>query len=220
MACIVEFSGKPGVGKTLACNKLIGKSLNTLPNSRIKGLLSNERRLSSLAMKAISLVCSAGLHYSRLAVILQQMSDAMPDHGRLRLLKSFWNAVYLDFQLWRSVRNHDIVIMDQGFTQLCWANLGAGNEEKIKSLLLTLYAPYISHRLVLVYLEAHDRIFDNNLKLRRDLVTNDLYRFDYLNEDALIEMIDAISSKRNFSLVNIINDVSGEINILPIMSRL
>lgn len=218
MAWIIEFTGKPGGGKTRACRDLLRKTLVSCPEKSVKGLFSDGGDAFKPYAKAGVLFYYLGFQYSRFSVILQQLSEALSGASRRRLLSSLVNAIYLDCRLCNAIRYHDVVMLDQGFLQLCWANLDGENSERIKSALVSLYQPYAKHELVLVNVEPSPAIFEAGLKSRQDLTGGTGYRFDYLDGVGLKDLIDFILHNDNYCSVELDNDISGHVDIEPILS--
>jgi hypothetical protein len=217
MAWIIEFTGKPGAGKTRACKGLLSNMLISCPERRVKGLFSIGNDAFMPYAKAGVLLYSIGFQYSRFSVIYQRLSGALDGASRRRLLSSLVNAIYLDFRLCNAVRHHDVVMLDQGFLQLCWANLDGENAERIKSLVKNLYEPYAVHDLLLVKIEPSRDIFEAGLKARLDLAGATGYRFDYLDTVGLEDLIDFSLHNVHCCSVELDNDIAGHVNIEPVM---
>ncbi len=182
MTFIIEFAGRPGAGKTRACRDLLDTTLSSYPEKRVKKLLSDDSPVCGPLVKCCVLLYCFGFHHARVDDILLRFTEALSSHSRLRLISSLVNAVYLDYRLRQAVRCYDIVLLDQGFLQLCWTNLSKGNEDKIKATVSTLYAPYAEHEFVLVRVEPSSEVFDNGLRGRKDLIENGGYRFAHLDD--------------------------------------
>lgn len=219
MAWIIEFTGKPGAGKTRACKALLSDMLVSCPERRVKVLFSaaGNDAFVPYAKAGVLLYC-LGFQYSRFSVILQRLSGALCGASRRRLLSSLVNTIYLDFRLCNAIRHHDVVMLDQGFLQLCWANLDGENAERIKSVLMSLYEPYAVHELLLVKIEPSREIFEAGLKLRLDLTGVTGYRFNYLDAVGLEDLIDFVLHNDHCCSVELDNDITGHVNMEPVMS--
>ncbi|WP_146218682.1 hypothetical protein [Halomonas sp. LBP4] len=220
MACIIEFIGKPGSGKTRACIDLLRDIPVLCPDSRVKGLLSNNNSVFKPYVKAVVLFYSIGFQYSRISFIFHHLVEALSGVSRRRMISSLVNAIYLDFRLRCAVRHHDVVMLDQGFLQLCWANLDRNNEEMIKSVLVSLYGPYVEHKLFLVHIEASREVFEVGLKSRLDLTDDTGYRFKYLDEGEVKHLIEVFLCNERCCYIELCNDVTGRVDVEPIMSRM
>lgn len=220
MSCIIEFTGKPGAGKSHACMALLGGAQAAFPEKRVKGVFSKHHVASGHGMKAGVLLYTLAFDCSRFFRIFHQLTKALPGGSRRRLISSVVNAVYLDFRLRSAVRKYDLVVLDQGFIQLCWANLDKTNLENMKSVLTGLYGPYMEHRLVQVHVVASREMFESGLLLRKDLTDGSGYRFKHLDNGLMESLIDAADHYTNFSAIKIYNDVIGEVDIKEVVSSI
>ncbi|MDI5891881.1 hypothetical protein [Halomonas rhizosphaerae] len=220
MSCIIEFTGKPGSGKSHASMALLNSTLILFPEKQVKALFSSEHAGSGRFMKIGVLCYTLSFHFTRFFSVYYQLAKALADSSKYRFISSFVNALYLDFRLRNALRKYDVVILDQGFIQLCWANLDQKNLERIKSVLIDLYSPYMRHRLVQVHVVASREIFESGLQMRKDLIDGAGYRFKNLDNGLMKRLTEATVDNNKFSAIEIFNDVDGEVDIVDVIASI
>ncbi|TDR57284.1 hypothetical protein DFP85_10199 [Halomonas ventosae] len=220
MACIIEFTGKPGSGKTHYCRELVRCTGEESIHDRVKVMLFSGQRKFKYPLKIISCFECLVASRARALKIVKIINNALSGVNKRRLVSTIVNAAYIDFNLRRALRDHDIVILDQGFVQLCWANIHDKNIEEVKSVLQTLYEPYADHDVLISYIHASGEVFEANVATRPDLLDKCNYQVDSFDEARFLGLVGDACMTNRLDLIRLHNNNYGSADVGRVFSRI
>ncbi|ATJ83136.1 hypothetical protein ACFPTY_09005 [Halomonas beimenensis] len=220
MTVIYEFCGRPGAGKTHVCRLLLAHLLDATGDTGVMPILSRRRPFVNPLLKLWGAAHGVLFRTGRTLDLLRYRRAVISATGLSRAFSIYLNALYLDDCLSRGMGDYDLVLIDQGFMQLCWSLQTEVGQTIARRFLHDLYAPYASAPLHLVWVQASPSVVAYNLCQRDDLqgtIEPQCRRFD---SAGLHRLTGELLSRRELSFVHFRNDAVDRIDIGALLQRL
>ncbi|XKE44002.1 ATP-binding protein [Halomonas organivorans] len=221
MVCIIEFSGRPGAGKTSLCKAVHNELCEEHKDIKIQKFLASKNQVARFFFKLLLPVIYWTFHQERFQEIKRAVRRTLPRNERKRFILSVVNALQIDQFLTRArLARTSVVLLDQGFTQLCWSNVALHDLRHFREPLLLLYRPFLTGPLNIVFVNTDIVTHHHNLSLRNDLRGCDSLFAEAFSHSAFESFIIPLHDLNNVYPLEFNNCVVDVIDLNHLMSSI